>query len=187
MIRNPALISEIYDSCTVELQALNERKDLSSYIDVSQLLGKSILLACASFYEYEVVRLVRGVLDNGNHPTGVRNWLCRVAVDGQFYKWFNFRGARNTNDFLAMLGPEFKDNMRRLLDAKDSRKKAERDFLDLCQRRNECVHHNYAAYSLDLTLQEIYKKHKSAMSYLRVVDFGVKTWLLAAPYGGVQE
>lgn len=179
MIHNPALISAIYDSCTVELQALSERKDLSSYIDVAQLLGKSFLLSCASFYEDEIVYLVRGILDNGNHPAGVRNWLYRVAVEGQFYKWFNFRGAKNTNDFLAMFGPEFKANMRRLLDAKDRIKKAELDFLDLCQRRNECVHRNYASYSLDLTLQEIYQKHRSAMSYIRLVDFGAKTWLLA--------
>jgi hypothetical protein len=178
MIRNPALICEVFESCKVELQALNERKDLSSYLDVNRLLAKSFLLSCASFYEDEITRIARAVLDSGRHSAGVRNWLHAVAVEGQFYKWFDFRSAKNTNPFLARFGSDFKDVLRNLLDAKDSRCQAERDFLELCQRRNECVHRNYAAYSLELTLQEIYDKHKSAMSYIRVVDHGARKWLI---------
>jgi hypothetical protein len=165
MIRNPVLISGIFTSCNVELQALGERKDLSSYVDVSQLLAKSMLLSCASFYEDEISRIVRRVLETGSHAASVRAWLQSVAVDGQFYKWFNFRSARNTNAFLAMFGQDFKDKVRKLLDAKDKRKKAESDFLELCQKRNESVHRNYAAYSLELTLQ----------------DYGVSKWLTPAP------
>lgn len=178
IIRNPPLIKGIYDSCQVELEALVTRNDLSSYLDVAQLLRKSFLLSCASFYEDEVVRLVRSILDHGNHSESVRSWLNRVAVEGQFYKWFNFRDAKNTNDFLSTFGSDFKKNVRGLLDARESRKGAERDFLDLCKKRNECVHRNYAAYSLDLTLPEIYEKHHSAMSYIRVVDYGAKKWLM---------
>jgi hypothetical protein len=181
MIRDPVLISDIFESCHVELQALHERKDLSSYLDVHRLLTKSFLLSCASFYEEEISRIARAVLDSGGHPTSVRNWLHAVAVEGQFYKWFDFRSAKNTNSFLAKFGGEFKESMRGLLDAKERRQKAERDFLDLCQIRNECVHRNYAAYSLDLTLPEIYQKHESAMSYIRVVDHGARTWLMAVP------
>lgn len=184
MIRNPALISGVYESCTVELQALSERKDLSSYLDVTQLLAKSVLLSCASFYEDEVVRIVRGVLDSGGLSISVRSWLNSVAIDGQFYKWFDFRGAKNTNNFHAKFGPDFRDKMRTVLDAKDRRKTAERDFLELCKKRNECVHRNYAAYSLDLTIHDIYRKHQSAMSYIRIVDHGVKTWLIADKSAG---
>jgi hypothetical protein len=178
MIRNPPLISGIFESCTVELQALSERHDLSSYLDVNQLVTKSMLMSCASFYEDEVTRIVRNVLDAGNHTGSVRKWLNETAVDGQFYKWFNFRGATNTNGFLAKFGKEFKDNTRRLLESKDKRKQAEQAFLDLCQKRNECVHRNYAAYSLDLTIQEIYDKHKLAMSYIRVIDCAARNWLI---------
>ena len=178
MIRNPALIAGVFESCMMELQALTERKDLSSYLDVNRLLVKSFLLSCASFYEDEITRIARAVLDGGRHPVGVRNWLHAVAVEGQFYKWFDFRGARNTNPFLARFGGEFKDSVRNLLNAKDRRLQAESDFLELCQKRNECVHRNYAAYSLELTLDEIYVKHMSAMSYIRVVDHGARKWLI---------
>jgi hypothetical protein len=181
MVRNPALISGVFGSCTVELQALGERKDLSSYLDVNQLLAKSMLLSCASFYEDEVVSIVRHVLDNGSHTAGVRNWLHSVAIEGQFYKWFDFRGAKNTNAFLAKFGPEFKARVRGVLEARDKRKQAERDFLDLCQKRNECVHRNFAAYSLDFTIREIYDKHRSAMSYIRVIDYGARKWLIVPP------
>lgn len=183
MIRNPALISGIYNSCTVELQALRERQDLSSYLDVHQLLGKSFLLSCASFYEDEVVQVMRRVLDHGGHSAHVRHWLDNVAIEGQFYKWFDFRTAKNTNPFLSKFGREFRDNMRKVLDAREKRKGAERDFLHLCQKRNECVHRNYAAYSLDLTIQEIYEKHRSAMSYIRIVDYGARKWLMASTVG----
>ena len=181
MIRNPALISDIFSSCAVELRALTERKDLSSYLDVNRLLTKSFLLSCASFYEVEVTRIAKELLDSGRHPAGVRSWLHTVAIEGQFYKWFDFRSARNTNGFLAKFGMEFKANMRTLLDSRDKRKQAERDFLVLCQMRNECVHRNYAAYSLELTLEEIYNKHNSAMTYIRVIEYGVAKWLMPSP------
>jgi hypothetical protein len=178
MIRNPPLISGIFKSCTVELQALSERHDLSSYLDVNQLVAKSMLMSCASFYEDEITRIVRSVLDAGHHTEPVRKWLNETAVDGQFYKWFDFRNAKNTSNFLGKFGKEFKANTRRLLDSRDKRKQAEQAFLDLCQKRNECVHRNYAAYSLDLTIQEIYNKHKMAMSYIRVIDCAARKWLI---------
>src|SRR5687768_12702298 len=127
MIRDPALIAGIFASCRVELAALSERKDLSSYLDVDRLLVQSFLLSCASFYEAEVTRVAKVVLDGGQHPAGVRTWLQAVAIDGQFYKWFDFRSAKNTNAFLARFGAEFKDSMRKLIDARERRKNAERD------------------------------------------------------------
>jgi hypothetical protein len=181
MIHNPALIKEVFESCMVELHALTERKDLSSYLDFNRLLAKSFLLSCASFYEDEITRIARAVLDSGRHSAGVRSWLHSVAVEGQFYKWFDFRSAKNTNPFLGRFGNDFKEGVRNLLQEKDSRRKAESDFLELCQKRNECVHRNYAAYSLELTLGELYDKHRSAMSYIRVIDYGARRWLILGP------
>jgi hypothetical protein len=181
MLRNPELIDGLFNSCNIELEALVERKDLSSYVDVSRLLTKSFLLSCASFYEDEVSRIAKLVLDSGQHSPAVRAWLYLAAVDGQFYKWFDFRGATNTNAFLARFGRDFKNQMRALLNWRDKREQAERDFLTICQKRNECVHRNYAAYSLDLTLQEVYQRHNSAMRYIRAIQYGARKWLVVNP------
>ena len=159
MIRNPSLLSGMFDSCCSELQALGDRNELSSFLDVNQLLTKSFLLSCVSFY-----------VDSGDLVNPVLTWINNVAVYGQFYKWFDFRNAKNTNAFFSKFGQNFRSNMRETIVAKDWRKNAELDFLELCQKRNEIVHRNYAAYSLDLTIEEIYKKHKSAMKFIRLVD-----------------
>ena len=177
MIRNPLIVSTMFDSCRKELQALSDRSELSSFFDLNQLLTKSLLLSCASFYEDEIVRIVRNVVGNSSLVDSVKSWINSVAVDGQFYKWFDFRNARNANAFLARFGRVFKSEMRVVIDKRDWRKKAESDFIELCQRRNESVHGNYAAYSLDLTIEEIFEKHMSAMSFIRIIEYGTKKWL----------
>lgn len=180
IVRNPRLIEDMFHSCVTELDELKGRSELSSYLNMSQLLTKSLLLSCASFYEAEIVSTVKDVLRSGRLNESVSDFLERTAVEGQFYKWFDFRGAKNTNPFLSKFGSDFKDKMRAVIEKKEMRQIAEGDFLELCKRRNESVHRNYAAYSLDLTLDEIHFKHKSAMSYIRIVRFGAKKWLTSA-------
>jgi len=119
MIRNPRMLKETFASCNEELRALGDRSELSSYLNVNQLLSKSFLLSCASFYEYEIVTVVRKVVQSGTFYSPVIEWLDKAAVDGQFYKWFNFRSAKNTNTFLATFGREFTDNVRSVIDHRD--------------------------------------------------------------------
>ena len=180
IIRNPVLIKGMFNSCVSELNELKDRSQLSSYLDMNQLLTKSLLLSCASFYETEIVSTVRFTLESGGLNESVASFLDRSAVEGQFYKWFDFRGAKNTNPFLSKFGPDFKDRMRAEIDKRVSRQMAEANFLELCKKRNESVHRNYAAYSLDLTLEEIHNKHKSAMTYIRIVRYGAEKWLTSA-------
>lgn len=177
MIRNPSIVREIYDASNAELAALSSRRDLSSYLLTTQMLSKSMLLSCASFYEQEIVQIVERVIRCRDANPNVTSWLLKTAVEGQFYKWFDFRHASNTNRFLSMFGAEFKECTRALIESRERRKAAEESFLLLCIKRNECVHRNFAAYNLDLTIDEIYKKHMEAMSYIRVIDVGTARWL----------
>ncbi|MBN7798431.1 HEPN domain-containing protein [Parahaliea mediterranea] len=176
-VRNPIIIKDMYESCVTELSALNQRSALSSYLNMSQLLTKSLLLSCASLYEEEIVWAIRDVVKAGRFYEPMSTFLEKSAIDGQFYKWFDFRSAKNTNPFLSKFGPDFREKMRQLIDKRENRQVAEANFLELCKKRNESVHRNYAAYSLDLTLHEIYEKHKSAMSYIRIVRHGTTKWL----------
>jgi hypothetical protein len=177
MIRNPKLLSGMYQSCCDELLALSERSGLSSYLDVNQLVTKSFLLSCASFYEDEISTIIKNLINSHIKVDSVSGWIHNSAIDGQFYKWFDFRNNRNATSLFAKFGTQFKSNMRTLIDSKQSLKNAEIDFMELCQKRNETVHRNYAAYSLDYTLDEIYHKHLSAMKFIRAVEFGSKRWL----------
>ena len=77
-----------------------------------------------------------------------------------------------------MFGSDFKDQMRELIDLKEWRTDAESSFLLLCISRNECVHRNFAAYNLKLTIDEIYCTHRKAMSFIRLVDYGSSRWLI---------
>lgn len=177
MIRNPAFLYEMFESCLSELEELGPRTGLSSYVNVTQLLGKSLLLSCASFYEDELVRIIKRAVESGNYPKSLITWINNVAIDGQFYKWFDFRNTKNSNAFIGKFGQEFKLKMRTIIDSKDLRKKSEADFMELCRKRNESVHRNYATYSLDLTINDINEKHRSAMGFIRIVDYGVRKWL----------
>lgn len=176
MIRNPILVRGMFRSSEVELSELAHRAELSSFMDVSQLLTKSLLLTCVSFYEGEVVGIVRRTVEDGDHRVPMRKWILNAAVERKFFGWFRFN-ENNTNQFLGGFGREFLRDMRALIDRRSWRRKAEVDFLDLCRRRNECVHSNYGAYSLDLTMEEIRLKHCSAMGYIRLVEYGAARWL----------
>jgi hypothetical protein len=183
MIRDPVIIKEMYLSSKSELAKLSDRQELSSYLITTQMLSKALLLSCASFYEHEIVNIVKSLVESRNGNKDVSTWLVRSAVDGQFYKWFNFRSVKNTNTFFSQFGSGFKENLRQILDRNGTRKLAEANFLELCVKRNECVHKNFAVYSLDLTLEEIYQKHKSAMTYIRAVWYGVQKWLTSEASG----
>lgn len=178
MIRNPSVVRDLYSASKTELTALKDRRELSSYLITTQMLSKAMLMSCASFYEQEITQIVERIVKRGRDNPIVTNWILKKAVEGQFYKWFNFRSAKNTNPFLAMFGSEFKDQMRELIDLKDWRSAAESSFLLLCTSRNECVHRNFAAYNLELTIDEIYRAHRQAMSYIRLVDYGSSKWLI---------
>jgi hypothetical protein len=177
MIHNPSLVKEMYEASKEEITALSDRQELSSYLLTTQLLSKAILLVCASFYEHTVTDLVKKLVASHICHNGVAEWISRIAVEGQFYKWFDFRSAKNTNPFLRQFGSDFQNTVRDLLKHSTRLQNAEKDFLELCIKRNECVHRNFAAYTLDLTLDEIYKKHRSAMTYIRVIDYGINKLL----------
>lgn len=180
MIRNPRILGDLYVSSVRALDQLEKDGDLSSHLDTSRLLAKAYLLCCASFYEETVTRIVSRVVHSGQLASSVVSWLERVAVSDQFYKWFDFRNAKNAKRFLGTFGEEFTKQVTALLDKRDARRVGESSFLLLCVKRNECVHQNFAAYDLQLSLSDIHAAHRRAMCFLRAIEYSVDKWLMPA-------
>lgn len=170
MIRNPSLIRDVHDACSVGISGIEAGGDLSVQNTLSQSIAKSLLLSCASYYELEITELVRSALRSNVGSKCMLSWLEQQAVDGQFFKWFDFRNAKNVNRFFSLFGVEFRDLARGVIDAREYRRKSESDFMLICIKRNECVHKNYAAYSLDLTVDDLWRKHLSAMGFIRALE-----------------
>ena len=161
----------MHDACTVGISGIQADGDLSVQNTLSQAIAKSLLLSCASYYELEITELVRSALRSNVGSKCLLSWLEQLAVDGQFFKWFDFRNAKNANRFLSLFGMEFRDLARGVIDGREYRRRSESDFMLICIKRNECVHKNYAAYSLDLTVDELWRMHLSSMVFIRALEF----------------
>ena len=177
MIRNPTLIKDMFDACSMGVSGIQTIGDLSAQNNLSQAMAKSLLLSCASYYELEITELIRTSLRTHMKSKCMLAWLEPSSVEGQFFKWFDFRNAKNTNRFLAMFGAVFRDSARKMIAAREYRTIAEADFMEICIKRNECVHKNYAAYGLDLTVSEIWGKHLNAMAFIRTVEYSLANYL----------
>ncbi len=175
MIRNPPLVEQLHDSSAAALTALEAQQELSFYADTATLLAKGLLLTCASYYERTITDLVRILVQSGSHPESVKKWLCDTAVDRQFFKWFDFHGAKNTNRFLSRFGSEFKKATRELIDRREWRKQGEASFLLLCTKRNECVHRNFGAYGLELSMEDVHREHLRAMVFVRLIEHAFRS------------
>lgn len=133
-------------------------------------LRKGLLLAAASHFEKSLSETVLEYV--GERSPGdpkVVELVRRKAVHRQYHTWFDW-DQTNANQFFAMFGRRFKDEMSAKVKADGALTESIRAFLRLGQLRNQLVHEDYASHYLDLTLEEIHGLYQGALPF--VESFG---------------
>ena len=145
---------------------LMESNEISfaSYID--DVYKKVLLISAASFFE---VMISETVINFAKEAASIDSRIAvlveKKAISRQYHTLFDWN-KKNTNVFWSLFGEETKNRVRKMLDDSEELKQSEIDFLDLGKQRNLLVHENFSEYDINITVDEIYKKYKSACKFV---------------------
>lgn len=171
---NRSVIEELYDSNNQILNPILMGNDLSTYNQLNDRLKKVLLMSAASYFE---TVLVNGILDTvserSNKDILIKSFVENKAIKRQYHTLFNWE-AGNCNGFLALFGQEFKDTVQQEINQNEISQKV-KSFLELGNLRNQLVHKNVAAFTLEKTSEEIFSLFIEAHEFVDYIIEKLKT------------
>lgn len=78
-------------------------------------------------------------------------------------------GCEEYECLLVAFGEATKAKVREQINNDEKLRTSEVDFVELGKQRNLLVHENFAEYDVNITVEEIYKKYKSACDFISFI------------------
>lgn len=154
----------------------NNEISFASYID--EVYKKVLLLSAASYFESVISKtVINFAKDSTSIDHRVAVLVEKKAISRQYHTLFQW-DSKNTNSFWGLFGEETKNSARKTINASEELRQAEKDFLELGQERNLLVHENFSEYGVNNTVDEIYKKYKSACKFIAFIPEVLKPTFL---------
>lgn len=182
------MVAESSESPIVRLMHEHERvlsilppSEISLRNDVQIAFSKTLLLSVASYFEVRMSEAVVATLFGGLDPADPRvEFVRNKAVERRFHDWFDWK-ANNANQFFGAFGSEFRTHMVERVREDDGLREGVRAFLQLGNLRNQLVHQNYAAFSLDLTVEDIFALYEKALEFVESFPSELRDYLKPSP------
>lgn len=163
---NPTAIDAVYEDATAVVKALEHDAEVSLQVAAGDHFRKVLLLAAASYFEHRVCECVlEFVRQRSSGSVLVTNFVRNKAIARQYHTWFHWSDT-NANQFFSLFGTGFRSEMINRVKASEELRAGVEAFLELGNERNKLVHQDYATYSLEKTLDEIYVLYRSALSFV---------------------
>lgn len=145
---------------------LESNGEVSLRSSADESFRKVLLLAAASYFEHQVVRtILEYVVERTSDDPHIVELVRKKAIERQYHTYFDWRG-NSANTFFGLFGSTFSDHMKALLKEDEEMRYAVRDFLELGNLRNQLVHQNFASFSLEKTVKEIYELYLSGIKFV---------------------
>lgn len=129
-------------------------------------MSKVLLLAGASNLEHEVSSLL---MEHFKLTTGgavvVVEFLKNKGLARNYHTFFTWE-SKNANSFFGLFGEGFKAFAKKEVTDDPDLERAVRAFLEIGLLRNQLVHQNYAAFTLNKTAEELYQLYKDAFGFV---------------------
>ena len=127
---------------------------------------KSLLLSAASFFEQEIIEILKSkVRDWGGNRVEL-NELMRVKVlERQYHTLFDWK-TRNANQFFKLFGPDFTQFMKSQLKTDESLVESIAAFIEVGRERNRLVHSNFGSYTHEKTFEEIFSLYLKGKNFV---------------------
>jgi hypothetical protein len=140
---------------------------LGSALDASS--RKALLLAAASYFESSLCRDVLAFCQDVSASNALLAALVQnKAIARQYHTWFAWDG-NTASTFFSLFGTEFRSHMDRLLTSDSELRLAVKDFMEMGRDRNRLVHGDFATFTLEKTIDEIYAQYKSALRFVNCI------------------
>jgi hypothetical protein len=145
---------------------LNEQQQISFVSTVESSLPKVILLAAASDLENEVQQVIINYYRAQTKSSEFAvSFVHNKAISRQFHTYFDWKN-RSANQFFGLFGERFKAKAKRARQEDEKLDQAVSDFCELGDLRNQLVHQNYAAFTMEKTAAEVYRLYQSALYFV---------------------
>jgi hypothetical protein len=152
------------------------QEELSFKIRTDDIFRKSLLLSSASFFETHICEIIIKYVDRHSKSNLIINaFLKNKAISRQYHTFFNWETS-NANNFLGLLGEDFKKFMQEEIKKDERLELSIRDFMEIGKERNRLVHQNYGLYTIEKTSDEIFKLYKSALYFLEIFQSRINSF-----------
>lgn len=151
------------------MEHLATSNDVSLQNRVDAEFSKTLLLSAASYYEHRLTRMIVGFYEANVHGSAtLAEFVKNQAIGRRYSQLFDWTSG-NANRFFSSFGGEFRSYMRERVRVDLGLAESIRAFLELGNLRNEAVHENYAVFSLNKTVDEVFDLYEKAGHF--VEDF----------------
>jgi hypothetical protein len=149
------LISALFEKYAEVRAYLLDRGEPSYAAEIEAIAPKVLLLASASYCETCVMETLVAYFAErmGAADAGVA-FVQNKALERQYHAMFDWK-TNNVNKFWSLFGPDFKQYAEQRLVGDDELRNDSRAFVELGRLRNQLVHGNYLAFTLEKTSDEI--------------------------------
>ncbi|MDX3831750.1 HEPN domain-containing protein [Streptomyces europaeiscabiei] len=159
-----ALLYQDQQQMLTELQV----REPSFHATLQMMLPKVLLLAAASEFEHYVCLHLRDYVHDHVTAPGIVSLIDRKAISRQYHTYFDWP-RRKAGPFWALFGKEQKRVVEIEIAAKDPIREGQEAFLEIGSIRNELVHSNYATFTLNKTLEEVYELYLKGASFVEEI------------------
>lgn len=136
---------------------------------INNVYKKVLVLSAASFFESVISKQISEYATKASgSDKRIVNLIENKVIERQYHTLFNW-DAKNTNAFWSLFGEITKAKVREQINGDEELRTSEIDFVELGKQRNLLVHENFAEYDVNITVEEIYKKYKSACKFISFI------------------
>ena len=163
------VVDKLYDDFN-ELVSFLKKGDEVSFCNLAgENFTKVLLLAAASYFEDRLVKeLLEFVSEVSKENKLLVELVKKKALDRQYHTFFDWKG-KNANQFFGLFGDSFKDFMKNEVENDAELAEALRAFLEIGRERNRLVHQNFATFSLEKTVEEVYQSYQVALYFVESI------------------
>lgn len=167
MIGEVDIITLRYNEFKEVADHFEKNNDISTKNIIDNTFKKVLVLSIASYFEDKIKTIIIEHIEFNSDSELIKNFVKNTGLERKYHSYFSW-DKNNANTFLGLFGDSFKTDIDFEI-KKEPLKSSIKDFMELGRLRNELVHKNFAAFSIEKTPDEIYSLYLKAdyfVSYL---------------------
>jgi hypothetical protein len=167
-------VDRLYKEALAVISVLEKQSEISSWVVAEENLRKTLLLAAASHFENRVTSAVADFVREATRGSVVVEQFVRnKAIERQYHTWFQWDG-NNANHFFRFFGPDSCSLMKNRVGSRDDLQHSVKAFLELGNERNRLVQQDYASFTLEKTMEEIYTLYKRSLLFVEDLPLALR-------------
>lgn len=169
-------IDRLYEEHKQLVEFLEQANQPSLIVTVDESFRKSLTLAAASYFEVRTREYVVAYVEEVTQKNvRVVSFAKAKGVERQYHTYFDWK-KRKAGPFFALFGGDFKAFIDATIRTDDRLQKSIDAFLELGDLRNMLAHQDYAVFTMEKTVEDIYELYKNALYFTELMPQKLREW-----------